>query len=46
MVGRDLDFSHIYKLRVKSQAELQREFGPPGSGTYGAAVPAGHGLKD
>lgn len=46
MVGRDLDFSHIYKLRVKSQAELQREFGPPLTVTTGAANPAGRGLKD
>ncbi len=46
MVGRDLDFSQIYKLRVKTQAELQREFGPPVSGTAGATVPAGRSLKD
>ncbi len=46
MVGRDLDFSQIYKLRVKSQAELQREFGAPNSGTNGATVPAGRSLKD
>jgi type IV secretion system protein VirB10 len=46
MVGRDLDFSHIYKLRVKSQAELQREFGPPASVNSSTAVPAGRGLKD
>ena len=46
MVGRDLDFSHIYKLRVKTQAELQREFGPPTNGTNGATVPAGRSLKD
>jgi type IV secretion system protein VirB10 len=46
MVGRDLDFSQIYKLRVKSQAELQREFGAPVVGTAGATVPAGRSLKD
>lgn len=46
MVGRDLDFSQIYKLRVKSQAELQREFGPPVSGKSSAAVPTGRSLKD
>ena len=46
MVGRDLDFSHIYKLRVKSQDELQREFGPPSIGTSSATVPAGRSLKD
>ena len=46
MVGRDLDFSHIYKLRVKSQAELQREFGPPVIGATGAGNPTGRGPKD
>ena len=46
MVGRDLDFSQIYKLRVKTQAELQREFGPPAIGSPGMAVPAGRSLKD
>ena len=46
MVGRDLDFSHIYKLRVKSQDELQREFGPPIGAAHGATLAAGRGLKD
>ena len=41
MVGRDLDFSHIYKLRVKSQAELQREYGAANT-----VYSAGRGLKD
>ena len=46
MVGRDLDFSQIYKLRVKPPGEWQPEFSPSARGTVGMAVPLSPRMKD
>ena len=46
MVGRDLDFSQIYRLRVKPPSEWRPEFGPSANGATGMAVPTRQGLKD
>ena len=45
MVARDLDFSRVYRLRVKSAAEMQRAFGSAASGWDAMAVPVGGSLK-